>query len=418
MLSLHSNRPPPLSYPEMIRQVRTPYDLRLRLVESARHLGIKPTARLYGASPQTVRKWVRRYQAQKRRGLGDRSHAPHSCPHRTPPELETKVIEARQLSGFGPRRLKVEFELDPSVGAIARILRQQGLVRPRKRKHVTKQDLRARKAAWPVFSKLCHDTKDLDDIPYYWLQAKALGLPVIQYTAREVRTGLTFADYAQHRSASLACVFAERVISHLAACGVSLEEVGFQTDNGSEYIGGQDGQGRPHGFKPTVENHGLRHTFIPPSAHTYNSDVETVHRLCEDEFFDRESFQDRSHFLAKAQSYWLYFNVARRNSWKQDRGPLEMLRELTPHVNPRITIWQSAFLEDHLHTLLPKEIQRLRGKDQPVQPSATLRTSSQSRAICSASASGFRKRRCSRSQRTNSTVSRSPYPGGCRLVRR
>jgi hypothetical protein len=59
------------------------------------------------------------------------------------------VVEARQLSGFGARRLKVEFEFPASVGAIARILRQEGLVRPRKRKHLTKQDLRAVKAAWP-----------------------------------------------------------------------------------------------------------------------------------------------------------------------------------------------------------------------------------------------------------------------------
>jgi transposase-like protein len=362
--------PTPLSYPEVIRHVKpeSKYQLRLLVVQSARQIGVKPTARLYGTSPQTVRKWLRRYQAQKRSGLADRSHAPHACPHKTSDALEQQVVTARELSGFGPRRLKVEFELPPSIGAIARILRQQGLVRPRKRKHVTKQDLRARKAAWPVFSKLCHDTKDLDDIPCYWTQAQALRLPLVQYTAREVRTGLTFADYAQSRSASLACVFAERVISHLAACGVELSEVGFQTDNGSEYIGGKDGQGRLHGFKPTVEGHGLSHNFIPPSAHTYNSDVETVHRLCEDEFFDREGFRNRSHFLAKAQSYWLYFNVARRNSYKADHTPLEMLRELTPHVNPRITIWPSVFLEDHSHMLLPKEILHARGKDQSVQP--------------------------------------------------
>jgi len=353
----------------MIRQVKDKYDLRLRLVESARHLGIKPTARLYGSAPQTVRKWLRRYQAQKRSGLADRSHAPHSCPHQTPADIEAQVVGARQRSGFGAARLKAEFELPASVGAIGRILRQAGLIRPRKRKHRTKHDLRAVKATWPLFSKLCHDTKDLDDIPYYWPQAKALGLPVIQYTAREVRTGLTFADYAQERSATLACVFAERVMAHLAACGVSLDEVGFQTDNGSEYVGGHDRRGVAHGFRPTVQARRVTHNFIPPSAHTYNSDVETVHRLCEDEFFDREDFASPTHFLQKAQSYWLYFNVARRNSSKGQRSPLEILQQHAPAVNPRITVWRPVFLEQHSHILLPKEIQRLRGKDLPVHPS-------------------------------------------------
>lgn len=354
---------PPLSYPEMIRQVKNPYDLRLRLVCSARQIGIKPTARLLGTSPQTVRLWVRRFAAQGRRGLASRSHAPKSCPHRTSGRLEARIVRLRNQTGFGAKRLKVEFELPVSEGAIARILRQRSLVRPPKRKHVTKQDLRAVKAQWPVFSKVCHDTKDLDDIPHYWLQAKALGLPLIQYTAREVRTGLTFADYAQERSAALACIFAQRVMNHLAASGVPLEEVGFQSDNGSEYTGGRDRRRPPHGFKPTVEARGITHTFIPPAAYTYNSDVETVHRLCEDEFFDRESFRSRPHFLDKVAAYWRYFNVARKNGYKGYRTPLDLLRQLTPNVNPRITLWQPAFLDPLQSTLLPEDIQRRRAKE-------------------------------------------------------
>ena len=122
---------PPLSYPEMIRQVKKPYDLRLRLLFSARQIGVKPTARLLGASPQTVRLWVRRFVAEGRKSLASRSHAPKSCPHRTPARLEARVVRLRKQTGFGAKRLKVEFELPVSEGAIARILRQRALVRPR-----------------------------------------------------------------------------------------------------------------------------------------------------------------------------------------------------------------------------------------------------------------------------------------------
>ena len=124
------DKPPPLTYSRMINQVKDKYDLRLRLVQSARSIGVKPTARLYGASPQTVRKWVRRHKAQARSGLADLSHAPHTCPHQTPAEIAAQAIEARTRSGFGAARLKVEFELPASVGAIGRILRQAGLIRP------------------------------------------------------------------------------------------------------------------------------------------------------------------------------------------------------------------------------------------------------------------------------------------------
>jgi hypothetical protein len=38
---------------------------------------------------------------------------------------------------------------------------------------------------------------------------------------------------------------------------------------------------------------------IPPAAHTYKSDLETVHRLEEDEFFDLEDFASRGDFFAR-----------------------------------------------------------------------------------------------------------------------
>jgi hypothetical protein len=56
---------------------------------------------------------------------------------------------------------------------------------------------------------------------------------------------------------------------------------------------------------------------IPPAAHTFQSDVETVHRLVQAKFFDLESFTDRTDFLANAFTYQPYFNLARPNSHKQ-----------------------------------------------------------------------------------------------------
>jgi transposase-like protein len=50
------------SYFVLIREMRDPYNHRLRLVESARQRGLKPTARLFATTVPTVRKWLRRYQ--------------------------------------------------------------------------------------------------------------------------------------------------------------------------------------------------------------------------------------------------------------------------------------------------------------------------------------------------------------------
>jgi transposase len=83
-----------------------------------------------------VRKWLRRYEAQKLHGLQELSRAPHSCPHKITGELAERVIALRRrLPTFGAQRLKREWDLPLSHMAIQRILRQQGLLRPRRRKY-------------------------------------------------------------------------------------------------------------------------------------------------------------------------------------------------------------------------------------------------------------------------------------------
>jgi transposase-like protein len=54
-------------YFDLVREMKDTYNHRLRLVESAKRIGIKHTARLFVTSAPTVRKWLRRYQ--QRAGL-------------------------------------------------------------------------------------------------------------------------------------------------------------------------------------------------------------------------------------------------------------------------------------------------------------------------------------------------------------
>jgi transposase len=183
----------PVPYFEVVRQMKNAFNYRLRLVTHARPHGIKAAARTFQTTVPSVRKWLRRYQAQGLQGLQELSRAPHSCPHKITGELAQRVVELRrQLPTFGARRLQREWELPLGHGALARLWREQNLLRPRRRKYQKKQDLAARKATWALFQQLSADTKDLDDIPHYWPQMQAHGLPVVQYTARQVRSGLQF----------------------------------------------------------------------------------------------------------------------------------------------------------------------------------------------------------------------------------
>ena len=329
-------------YYDLIREMQgNTYNHRLRLVESAKKRGIKSTARFFATTVPTVRKWLRRFLQHGPAGLAEQSRARHHQPHKTPAATETQLVELRKtLPTFGARRLIREFDLPISHGALERIWRMHHLIRKRRRKYQRKQDLARIKAQWALFQQISADTKDLDDIPRYWQQAQTLKLPVVQYTARDVRSGLLFWAFAEGRSASASAVFAARIQQHLDRYGVSLRDLVWQTDNGGEFKGD---------FPKALGD--SQHVRIPPAAHTYQSDVETVHRLEEDEFFDLEDFTSRGDFLAKAHTYQLYFNLVRRNSHKENQSPWQIIERLAPRSPLELCLLPPVFLDYYLNDL-------------------------------------------------------------------
>ncbi|MBI4167250.1 MAG: hypothetical protein HY508_16110, partial [Acidobacteria bacterium] len=82
------------------------------------------------------------------------------------------------------------------------------------------------------------------------------------------------------------------------------------------------------------------------------SDVETVHRLIEDEFFDLESFRSRAEFMAKASLYQLYFNLARPNSHKRGLSPWQILQQLDPRLPVAVCLLPPTFLDYRLDARL------------------------------------------------------------------
>jgi transposase len=207
------------------------FDLRLRIVKHATAYGVKPTARVFWCTPKTVRKWLNRYQQEHLAGLNELPRIPHSCPHKTPPSLERKVVALRRQYPFmGAKRLRYMHNLNCSHQAIGRILREYDLVKKIRKKHKRKRDLSAIKKKWRLFGQFTVDTKDLKDMPHYWPQMKSMRLPKYQFTAREVRSGLMFLGFANEKSASNACLFAQILCGHLKHCGVDMEKLKFQTD--------------------------------------------------------------------------------------------------------------------------------------------------------------------------------------------
>ena len=332
------------------------------MVRLAQQEGIKPVARIFGTTPKTVRKWLRRYQQQGYAGLRDQSRAPKQAAGAITPAQKRQAIRLKkELPSWGAGRIKRDYELALSEKALRRIWREQGLLKKKRRKHKTKNDLRAIKQQWRLFEQISMDTKDLNDIPELWPQIRRHGLPTVQYTAREVVSGLQFIGYAQERSLTYARLFARLLVDYLQSCGVSFRGCRIQTDNGAEFVGSWNAQ-QDSAFTQTVQSvPGLTHQTIPPGAHTWQADVETVHRIIEDELYEVETFSARDDFLQKATTYNLWFNLARKNSYKNHQSPWEIVKTRDPTLAKEIVAFPPLFLDELFVPTL--QDQSLRGYD-------------------------------------------------------
>ncbi len=327
---------PPIAYYSAIRrkhrQLR--YEVRHNMVMLALKDGIKPTARYFGASRNTVRKWLRRHEQSGAAGLEEQSRAPHHIPHKTDAKTEAAVIKLKErLLRYGCKRLVRDYEPGCSHGAMERICREQGLNSRRKRKRERRNDLRAEKAGYRPGERTCNDTKHLDDIPQYYSQARDLKLPWYQYSHRDVRTGMMFLGFADELSLSHSTAFTEILVAWYKRHEVKLEGGTWSYDGGSEYIGSWNAK-EPSSYQRVLAGAKINGLRIPNV--TYNAEVETIHNTIEFEFLEVERFCDRDDFFRKANGYQLWYNCDRKNCNRRDQSPREILVEIASEIDTGI----------------------------------------------------------------------------------
>ena len=329
--------------------------------------GVKPTARVYDTSPKTVRKWIKRFNQSGYEALSDMSRRPNRSPGALSREESAHLVKLKaKYKRIGADQIKILEKLSRSARTIRKTWRNAGVSsRQRRKKHITKQNLRAVKKQFRLFERCCEDTKHLYDIPEYWIQMKRLRLPKIQYTFREISTGIQFLGFADELSLIHATLFTEYINEHLKKFGLILPNGYRQTDNGAEYCGAWSAK-KPSAYTLAIEKADLIHTTIPPGAHRWQSDVETVHNLIEFEFYEIEQFKDRYDFIQKAYTYLLFFNLERPNSYKENKSPWQLAKEKNPGITQEALMLPPIDLDALLNKKFAFSTQR--GYDVPSTP--------------------------------------------------
>jgi transposase InsO family protein len=140
-------------------------DLRIEFMNRlARKEKLSDLCREYGISRKTGDKFRKRFEELGVAGLQDQSRAPKVIPHKTSPELiELVVAERKQHSTWGPKKIKEVLERRlghklPSVSSVGTMLKNHGLVTPRK--------LRARHKATGTSLRTALEPNDIWCIDY------------------------------------------------------------------------------------------------------------------------------------------------------------------------------------------------------------------------------------------------------------
>ncbi len=94
----------------------------------------------YGVTRPTGYLWIARYQEEGEPGLVERSRAPGTCPHRTPREIERRILALRGKYGWGAKKLlqvleKRQLEVAwPARSTVNAILERHGKLRKNRRR--------------------------------------------------------------------------------------------------------------------------------------------------------------------------------------------------------------------------------------------------------------------------------------------
>lgn len=328
------------------------YELRLQLVKSSYAIGLKPTARLFKCSIWTVRKWRRRYERSGISGLQEISRKPYHMPNKCSPEFEKYIIGLRKQTKnrYGSRKLIERFSItEHGKGCIQRIIKEYGLRRKLKTYHKKRHFLWSTKRLYKAFEKIQVDVKVLTDIATYWPQflKNQYDYPRYEVTARCVKTGATFVALMKRNTQENTGKFMAMLGKHLTNHGFDLHKITIQTDNGSEFNGGgKKRHGLTYFESVVVEEFGMQLRRIPPASPTFNSDVETFHRLVEDEFYSIEQYEDLEDMKRKEYTYMVDFNYVRKNRNKGNQTPWEILSQEYPKAPKGSLIFPVVLIDE------------------------------------------------------------------------
>lgn len=284
---------------------------------------ISLTARHFGYTRKTIRKWQRRLKEYGPAGLNNQSREPkNKRKPTTSQEIVFKVASLRkEYPAWSKYKIKVLLEkegIEVSESTVGRILKRKGLIdrkTSRKRRKAAKNPKKRFPKGFVIKSSGDMIQIDVKHIPLTG------GRKHYQFTAIDVLSKKRVLDVYPSENSKNGSRF---LIDCLLEFGFPVKAI--QTDNGSTF---------QKYFAKYCEEENIPHYFIYPRSPKQNSYVESSHRADEFEFYRQGNVSSNLEVMRKRVKEW-------QDVWNNIR-PHESLNYLTP----------SAYLEKYQKSKLP-----------------------------------------------------------------
>ncbi len=300
---------------------------RLQLDEG---LSEREAAASLSVAPGTARRWKQRRLAATAQELAtgawtlDRSSRPHRCPRQTPPEVERRVCEARERTGWGPRLLVSETGVAHST--ISAILRRHGCSRPARpdRGEVVRYE-------WPCPGDLLH--MDVKRYPRFARPGHAvtgdrsktrqeklhpLGHDYFHAIVDD-HSRLAYGELLDDERAATVTAFVKRALAWFANHGITTRRV--MTDGAWSYT-------HNRALRELFAQREIRHIVTPPYTPRWNGKVERFHQTMEREWAKGLRYRNSS-ARNQALPHWLtHYNQRRPHNSLGGRPPISRAHNL------------------------------------------------------------------------------------------
>ena len=275
-------------------------------------VSLRQAAAASGVSVATAHRWWQRWQAASEEGrvsracLSDRSSRPHHSPRRSSREVEAKVCECREQTGWSPRAIADATGVAHQT--VWRILQRFGLSRrPRAAKEAVVR------YEWPCPGDLLHiDVCEYArfDKPGHALtgdrSVRSQGAGIEHaHAIIDDHSRLAYAELHRDATSDSVVAFMRQAIRFYARHGIQIRRL--MTDNAWAYTKSKD-------FRDLLAEHQIKHLTTKPYRPQTNGKIERFHQTMGREWAYGMTYASSS-ARATALPHWIeHYNQQRTHS--------------------------------------------------------------------------------------------------------